>query len=366
MMKAKNYFIISIAVLAAAISVMGCSGKKQAESTENALGTQPLQEAASIANNNAPGRGGKSFNIGVSMYKTNNAFMSLYQAELQKELENAGFQQENILLRDANGKSEEQAKQMSEFINSAVDAIVINPVKPAEVQNYVNQARSAGIPIIIINRETSHAEEARWATEGIRASYVGNDAQQAGNLLGEIVVSLDNKGDINGDGTVSYLLLQGDADIAETGLKGDYCAKAITEAGLGKEELLKTGVNFDRAAAKQAVSDAVAKFGDKLEVVFCADDETALGAVEGAEAAGKKPGENIYILGINGIEEACKEVKAGRLTGTLYADYKLQAQLAAKAAMDMINKKAVEALDTVDYTKVTKDNAGEILEKLEN
>ena len=32
----------------------------------------------------------------------------------------------------------------------------------------------------------------------------------------------------------------------------------------------------------------------------------------------------------------------------------------------MINKKAVEALDTVDYTKVTKDNAGEILEKLEN
>ena len=53
------------------------------------------------------------------------------------------------------------------------------------------------------------AEEERWASEGIAATYVGCDARQSGTFQGEEIAETSNKGDINGDGKVSYIMIQG-------------------------------------------------------------------------------------------------------------------------------------------------------------
>ena len=40
--------------------------------------------------------------------------------------------------------------------------------------------------------------------------YVGADARQSGTMQGEIVRDLPNHGDINGDGKVSYIMIEGE------------------------------------------------------------------------------------------------------------------------------------------------------------
>ena len=62
--------------------------------------------------------------------------------------------------------------------------------------------KEAGIPVVYINREPDTAEEDRWASEGINATYVGCDARQSGTYQGEEILETANKGDINGDGKV--------------------------------------------------------------------------------------------------------------------------------------------------------------------
>ena len=50
------------------------------------------------------------------------------------------------------------------------------------------------------------------------------------------------------------------------------------------------------------------------------------------------------------------------MTGTVFNDFISQAQAAAKAAVSFTNGEKVDTKIPVDYVKVTKDNAAEILE----
>ena len=365
-MKIKKRIMALTAILIAANILAGCSGKGDKGSGASSKAQQENGGSAAAQDSLQEGIKAGELNIGISMYNMENAFSASYKEKLQKSFEDIGCKAENIIIKDAAGSRDEQTNNVNEFISSGFDAIIIEPVKPSETENYVKQADAAGIPVIIINREPSYAEEGRWATEGIRAAYVGGDVEEAGKMLGNMIAAYSNKGDINGDGTVSYVLLQGDADIIDTGLKSDDCVKAIADAGLGREELFKIGVNYNRAAAKQAIIDVIAKFGDKAEVVFCADTEAALGAVEGAQEAGRSPGENIYIVAVNTTKETCSSISSGKLGGTLYENSTLQAQTAAESSISLINKKAVEARNAFGYTEVTKDNVSEILEQLKN
>ncbi len=97
-----------------------------------------------------------------------------------------------------------------------------------------------------------------------------------------------NKGDINGDGKVSYIMVQGDPENVDAQYRTEFSVKALTDAGVEVEELLKQRGDWDQAKAQQIAQDALTQYGDKIEVIFCNNDAMALGALQAIEAAGEQ------------------------------------------------------------------------------
>lgn len=120
--------------------------------------------------------------------------------------------------------------------------------------------------------------------------------------------------------------------------------------------------DWDQTKGQEITANALAQHGAKIDVVFCNNDAMALGALQAIEAAGRTVNKDIYLVGVDALVEAVENVMNDKMTGTVFNDYLGQAHTAADRAMDFVNGKDVKNVYMVDYVKVTKDNAAEILE----
>ncbi len=303
--------------------------------------------------------------VGICIYKFDDNFMTLYREELVNYLVSLGFSESNITVMDGKNDQAEQTNQINNFIAQGVDVLIVNPVNASSAATITDTVADAGIPLVYINREPETTEEERWATEGLKVTYVGADARQSGTFQGEILIELGlEKVDVNGDGKVSYTMIQGDPENIDAQNRTEYSVKALTDAGWEVEQLDIQRADWDQAAAQQKVQDELSQFGDQIEVVFCNNDAMALGALQSIQAAGRTVNEDIFLLGVDALTDALENVQNGTMTGTVFNDHIGQSHAAADAAVAFINGEAVENVQVVDYIKVTADNAADILDIL--
>lgn len=303
--------------------------------------------------------------IGISIYQFADNFMTLYRTELVRYLtEELGFKEENIIVQDGKNDQAEQTNQINNFITDKVDVMILNLVQASSAPQITDMCNEAGIPVVYINRQPDETESNRWAEEGIKATYVGADARQSGTFQGEEILETETKGDINGDGKVSYIMIQGDPENVDAQYRTEFSVKALTDAGMEVEELLKQRGDWDQARAQQIAQDALNQYGDKIEVIFCNNDAMALGALQAIEAAGRKVNEDIYLVGVDALTEAVQNVIDGKQTGTVFNNHFAQAQAASDIAVKFLSGEKVDAVNMVNYEKVTQDNAQEILDML--
>ena len=367
-----------------ALSLAGCSSnteettaaaettaaETEAETTEAAAeeGTTAAEAAEEAAETAAAAVGDVDLSdkkVGISIYQFNDNFMTLYREELVRYLtEDLGFAAENVVVQEGKGDQAEQTNRIQNFITPQYDVLILNLVQASSAPDVTDMCHAAGIPVVYINREPDVAEEERWAAEGIAATYVGCDARQSGTYQGEEILETATKGDINGDGVVSYIMIQGDPENVDAQYRTEFSVKALTDAGMEVEELLIQRGDWDQAKAQQIAQDALTQFGDQIEVVFCNNDAMALGALQAIEAAGRTVNEDIYLVGVDALTEAVQNVIDGKQTGTVFNDHFSQAQSAGDIAVQMLAGEAVDTVNMVDYIKVTQDNAQEILDML--
>lgn len=347
-----------------AFSLAACSSKPAektaAESASNESGATEVADAAKKA---ASGKDLKDVKVGISIYKFDDNFMTLYREELVRYMvEDLGFTKENITVQDGKGDQAEQTNQIDNFIANKVDVMVLNLVQASSAPQVTDKCNEAGIPVVYINREPDVEEEERWEKEGIKAAYIGADARQSGTYQGEEIAELPNKGDADGDGVVRYVMVQGDPENVDAQYRTEYSIKALKDAGVKVEELLLQRGDWDQAKGQQIVQDALTQFGDKVDVVFCNNDAMALGALQSIQSSNRTVGKDIYLVGVDALVEAVQNVMDDNMTGTVFNDYFGQAQGAADLAVKYINGEEVQSVNMVDYVKVTTKNAAEILE----
>ena len=302
--------------------------------------------------------------IGISIYQFTDNFMTLYRTELVRYLtEDLGFNPDNIVVQDGKNDQAEQTNQINNFITDQVDVMILNLVQSSSAPQVTDMCNEAGIPVVYINRQPDETESDRWASDGIKATYIGADARQSGTFQGEEILETENKGDINGDGKVSYIMVQGDPENIDAQYRTEYSIKALTDAGVEVDELLLQRGDWDQAKGQQIVQDALTQYGDDVEVVFCNNDAMALGALQAIQAAGRTIGKDIYLVGVDALTDAVQNIVDGNFTGTVFNDYFGQAQ-GADLAVKFLKGEEVDPVNMVDYVKVTADNAQEILDKI--
>lgn len=300
--------------------------------------------------------------VGVCIYQFSDNFMTLFRGELENYLVSQGFSKENITIVDGANDQATQTGQIDNFIAAGVDVLIINPVNSSSAETITDKVVAANIPLVYINREPDATEEQRWQDNGWNVTYVGCDARQSGTMQGEMIVDLGEAADLNGDGKIQYVMVEGDPENVDAQYRTEFSIKALTDAGIEVECLTDQVGNWQQDQAQQIVANALGQYGEKIEVVFCNNDAMALGALQAIESAGRVVGEDIYLVGVDALSEALEDVIAGTMTGTVFNDHFSQSHSAADAAINFVNGETNDYYIGCDYVKVTSDNAQEILD----
>ena len=306
--------------------------------------------------------GVKTYKVGVAIYQYNDNFMTLYRQEIEnyfKTLETDTVKYE-ITMVDGKNDMAEQTNQIDTFITQKMDVIICNLVQTSSAEVIIDKVVAADIPLILINREPLGETDESYPgiINNAKVCYVGADARQSGTYQGEIVLALDNKGDINGDGVVKYVMVVGDPENPDAQYRTEYSIKALTDAGVAVECLVENVGNWDQAKGNEIVDAALAQFGKDIEVVFCNNDGMALGAAAAIEKHGRTVGTDIYLLGVDALTECQEMVKAGTMTGTVLNDHIGQSHAAVDAAVAALKGEALQNYYWVNYVKVDKSYFG--------
>lgn len=183
-----------------------------------------------------------------------------------------------LIFSDAQQKQENQISAMRSCIQQGVDVIALPPVVETGWDAVLQEAKDAGIPVIVVDRSVT-------ADPSMYASHIGSDMVIEGKRAAE---------------EFNKLLPNGGNVLELSGTTGSGAAvgraKGFREALNANIKILdsQTG-NFTRAEGKPVMEAFLKKYAGQIQGVFFHNDDMAIGAVEAIKAAGIKPGELVMV-----------------------------------------------------------------------
>lgn len=302
--------------------------------------------------------------IGANIYSFADNFMNgVMKPELERYAEERGV---NIEIVDSEGQQARLNDQVDVFITRGVDVLAINLVDPASARSIIEKAQSAGIPLVLFNKEATEAGAMQIYDD---VWYVGTQSRDAGIIQGQMMVAdwqANPEWDLNGDGVVQYVLLKGEPGHPDAEARTEWSVRAFADAGIEVEELaLEADPNWStQHGADRMAAWITSSFGDEIELVIANNDGMAFGAITAMAAAGV----SIPIYGVDALDQALSHIADGEMNGTVLNDGVNQARatldLAINAAMgNPVTQGTSWTLETdgskavrVPYVAVTPEN----------
>ena len=225
----------------------------------------------------------------------------------------SSFTEENgyiLIFEDGQQKQANQIRAIRMFIQQEVDYIVLAPVMETGWDTVLQEAKDAGIPVIIVDRKVDVSDDSLFTCwvgsdfelEGKKAAEWLNQYAQAKGIAPEDIHIVNIQGTKGSSAQIGRT--KGLADAARAN-GWDLMAEVIGD--------------FTQAKGKE-VMESLLKQYDNINVVYCENDNEAFGAIEAIEAAGRKVGSDItdgeiMVISFDGVnEEAIRYILEGKIT----------------------------------------------------
>ncbi len=301
----------------------------------------------------------KEINIGVAIYQFDDNFMTLYRQDIQAYFDDLNAKDStvhyNVSIVDGANDVNTQTEQVRSFISQQVDALIVNLVQTSS-DALAKEIVESGIPCVFINREIADFDYPE------NTCYVGADARDSGTYQGQIIYNLPNHGDVNGNGTVDYIMIMGDPENSDAQYRTEFSIKYLTDNGVAVNCLMQQTGNWNQTQGQELAANALASFGTEIDVVFCNNDGMALGAYQAIVAANRTVGTDIYLVGVDALSEVVQMVKDGTMTGTVLNDDQGQATACCETVIGLLNGTQPEKkVNYVPYVMITSENADQYL-----
>ncbi len=280
----------------------------------------------------------KSIRIGVSLYRGDDTFINNLRSVLEqkaKEYEQETGIKVTLDIQDAKGNQNTQNNQVERFISLGCDVLCINPVDRTSAAGIIDKAIDARVAVVFFNRQPVDEDLNRWE----ELYYVGADAKESAVLQGQIMVDLYNRDpaalDLNGDGVVSYVLLEGESSHQDSLIRTEWSIQTLKDAGVPIERITGGIGNWERSQGSALMEQWLETYPGQIELVISNNDDMALGAIDALERLNIQ---NVNLVGIDATKPGLEAVHNGSMLGTVESDKDLYAgaifTIAAARAMD--------------------------------
>ena len=328
-MKKKLALLLSAILAVGMLASCGGSSAGSTASTGSTTGSSVAQSASELQ-------------VDVFYYDFSDVYISTVRTAMDEQLKAMGIEPKNW---DAAGSQPTQTDQVKTAITAGSDLLIVNIVETSTsdpAKDIVDAAKAAYIPVIFFNREVADNDVINSYE---KCAFVGTNAPDAGHMQGEMIgeylLANYDTVDLNGDGSISYVLFKGQEGNAEAEARTQYAVEdanaILTEAG--KPEL----AYYDSKATTKYLVDAAGKWSaqaandymvtllgsynkdnnNMVELIICNNDGMAEGAIAALQNVGYNNGEGttiIPVFGVDATDSAKALIQAGNMTGSIKQD----------------------------------------------
>lgn len=261
-----------------------------------------------------------------------------WRTENTKSIQNALTKENGFSLIFSNGRQrqENQIKDIRSFIFQEVDYIVMAPVTESGWDTVLEEAKEAGIPVIIVDRMIDTKDKSLYA------AYVGTDkyaeGKKAGLWLEKYLKKQKSKDNVSKKN--KFLSEKTASTINIAVLEGTLNSTAQIGRSKGFEDIARHHKNwkilahdsgeFTKAKGKEVMTKYLQEFDD-IDVLISQNDDMTFGAIEAMKEAGITCGVNgkIKIISFDAVSEAFDKMEDGLINVDIECN-PLQGKLIAK------------------------------------
>lgn len=290
--------------------------------------------------------------VGFSQLGSESGWRTAHTASVQNALtKDAGY---FLIFSNARQMQENQIKAIRSFISQRVDYIVFAPVIEDGWDTVLQEAKDAGIPVIVIDRMVNVQDDSLYTT------WVGTDAWEEGKKAGKWLEQYleENKSQ---DEIVNIVVLQGTigstAEIGRTEgfeeIAGKHDNWHILESITGE---------FTANKGEEVMRKILYRYPD-IDVLVSQNDDMTMGAIEAMQDAGVSFGEQgqVTVISFDATRDALKLVKEGLINVDIECN-PVQGAYIDEIIQKLENKEPVEKSYIVQEEVFTKKNAEDFWE----
>jgi len=247
----------------------------------------------------------------------------------------------SVIDSDGQGSSPKQTADVETALVKGVKGIVISPNEVDAMAPAIQGAVDAGVPVVTIDRRVDKVQ-------GILA-HVGADNVKGGEAQGQLVMKLFPNG-------AKVMNLQGQPGASPAIDRNKGLHNVLDQAADKYKFVFEQTAYFARDKGLAVAEAGLAAMSEPPDVIVCANDDMALGAMEAIKARGLSG--KIALMGFDALPEALAAVRDGALTATIEQFPGGQSSQAVDILIDKVrnNKDPANKLVLLTPIAITKDN----------
>ena len=247
-----------------------------------------------------------------------------------------------MIFDNAQQKQENQIKAVRNFILQEVDYIVLDPIVMSGWDNVLQNAKEAGIPVILVDRDVEVEDDSLYVTSVVTDMVA--EGRNAGYWLEDY---LEKQG--REDEDIQIVMLLGtegaSAQIGRT--------KGFTEIA-GQHEnwkiLEQLDGDFTQAKGRESMETLLKKYDD-IDVVISENDNMTFGAIDAIQDAGRScgPEGDMIMISFDAVRAALEAMQAGEINVDFECN-PLQGPKLAETIKRLENGEEVEKVQYIEET----------------
>jgi ribose transport system substrate-binding protein len=301
MARSKGLLIVAVALmlLAVACAPPGSQSRSEAAAGGGKEGRQQVQSGGQSGEGDGtcdvepPDVTLKTAKVGFSQMENNSSWRLTETASIKDEAKKRGV---DLLVTDAQSSTPKQVSDIEDMISQGVDILIVAPLEYEGLAPALDAAKQADVPVFFVDRLAKGEPCRDYIT------FLGSNFVRQGERAGEALVKATG----------------GKAKIAE--IEGTIGASVTNDRAKGFRNAIKDEPGMEIVASQsgdftaeggQKVMEQLIQANPDIDAVYAHSDNMAVAAIQALKDAGRTPGEDVKVVGINGERAALQAIIDG-------------------------------------------------------